>query len=183
MDAMPSNLRPHVSYPGPAVAIEAEATRAGDRLQLTYRVSGDVAGVRWPAPAEPGRADELWRHTCFEAFVATADSEAYCEINLSPSGQWATYRFTGYRLGMEAASAEAGPFSPQVEAAALVLATELDLGGVADLAGKPWRLGLTAVIEAANGRVSYWSVGHPTGKPDFHHRDCLALELPAPQGS
>ena len=180
---MRATLRPHVSYPGPSVAIEAEAARSGDRLSLTYRVKGDVAGVRWPAPAEPGRADELWRHTCFEAFVAPVEDEAYCEINLSPSGQWATYRFAGYRLGMAPAAAEVAAFSPQLKAPdELVLAAEVDLGQVAGLARAPWRLGVTAMIEAANGRVSYWSVGHPPGKPDFHHRDCLALELPAPQG-
>ena len=40
-------------------------------------------------------------------------------------------------------------------------------------------LGLSAVIEEADGNVSYWALAHPPGKPDFHHSDCLALELPA----
>jgi hypothetical protein len=178
---MRATLRPHLDYPGPAITIEAEAKRSGDRLSLTYRVTGDVAAVRWPAPAPPGRADELWRHTCFEAFVAPAQAEAYCEINLSPSGQWATYRFTGYRSGMTRADAEVTPFRPQVTETGLWLATEVDLVDVAGLAGAIWRLGLTAVTEAADGRISYWSLAHPAGKPDFHHRDCLALELAAPE--
>jgi hypothetical protein len=42
-----------------------------------------------------------------------------------------------------------------------------------------WRLGLSAVIEETNGRKSYWALSHPPGKPDFHHSDCFALELPA----
>jgi hypothetical protein len=176
-------LRPHIDYPGPAIAIEVEAGRSGDRLSLAYRLSGDVAAVRWPAPAPPGRADELWRHTCFEAFVAPLHSQGYCEVNFSPSGQWATYCFAGYRTGMELASAEPAPFSPRVMAKTeLLLPTEVDLGRLVGLAGSPWRLGLTAVIEAADGRVSYWSMAHPTGKPDFHHPDCLALELAAPDG-
>jgi len=178
---MRATLRPHIDYPGPAIAIDAEARRSGDRLSLAYRVSGEVAAVRWPAPATPGRADELWRHTCFEAFVAPALGEAYGEINLSPSGRWATYRFAGYRTGMELASVELAPFGPRVTAKTeLRLATEVDLGRLAGLAGASWRLGLTAVIEAQDGRISYWSVVHPPGKPDFHHRDCLALELAAP---
>jgi hypothetical protein len=181
---MRATLRPHVDYPCPAIAIEAEAARSGDRLSLAYRVSGDVAAVRWPAPAPPGRADELWRRTCFEAFVAPAGSDAYCEINLSPSGQWATYRFTGYRSGMEHAQAEAAPFAPSLQGQTeLLLATDVDLGPVAGLDGAAWRIGLTAVIQAADGRLSYWSVAHPRGKPDFHHRDCLALELAAPEAS
>jgi hypothetical protein len=35
------------------------------------------------------------------------------------------------------------------------------------------------VIEETNGRLSYWALAHPPGKPDFHHSDCFALELPA----
>ena len=44
------------------------------------------------------RTDELWRTTCFEAFVRT--DGGYVEYNLSPSGAWAAYRFDGYREGM-----------------------------------------------------------------------------------
>ena len=40
------------------------------------------------------------------------------------------------------------------------------------------RLGLSAVIEEADGRVSYWALAHPAPKPDFHHAGTLALQLP-----
>jgi hypothetical protein len=42
----------------------------------------------------------------------------------------------------------------------------------------PWRLGLSAVIEDTRGSLSYWALAHPPGKPDFHHADGFALELP-----
>jgi hypothetical protein len=42
-----------------------------------------------------------------------------------------------------------------------------------------WRLGLSAVIEDSSGAKSYWALAHPPGKPDFHHPDCFAHELPA----
>ena len=46
----------------------------------------------------------------------------------------------------------------------------------------PWdrtgELGISAVIEEQDGRLSYWALAHPPGKPDFHHRDCFALRLP-----
>ena len=58
----------------------------------------------------------------------------------------------------------------------------LELGGVDFLAPDlPWRLGLSAVIEAEDGTKSYWALNHPPGAPDFHHKDCFALELPAPE--
>jgi len=44
-----------------------------------------------------------------------------------------------------------------------------------------WRLGLSAVLEEASGRTSYWALAHSTAKPDFHHADCFACELPVAQ--
>ncbi|MGH8770025.1 MAG: hypothetical protein ACREV2_02415, partial [Burkholderiales bacterium] len=39
------------------------------------------------------------------------------------------------------------------------------------------KLALTAVIEDENGKLSYWALEHPPGKPDFHHQVAFALEL------
>ena len=45
------------------------------------------------------------------------------------------------------------------------------------------QIGLSAVLEEKDGTKSYWALRHPPGKPDFHHPDCFALELPAPEAS
>jgi hypothetical protein len=56
----------------------------------------------------------------------------------------------------------------------------LALEGISDLPGDAaWRLGLSAVIEEASSGKSYWALAHPPGKPDFHHADGFACELPA----
>ena len=160
---------------GEGVALEAEAVRAADgRLALTYVVSGHVGGLRLPRAGAGGRGDELWRHTCFEAFVRAADG-GYYELNFAPSTQWAAYRFDGYRSGM--APAELPP--PRIEAEAgadrYALRIEADVGGF-DLSAA-WRLALSAVIEDAAGRISYWALAHAAGKPDFHHPDSFVLDL------
>ena len=41
----------------------------------------------------------------------------------------------------------------------------------------PARLGLTAVIEEAGGRLSYWALRHPAERPDFHDAGGFALEV------
>jgi hypothetical protein len=51
-------------------------------------------------PTTSARRDELWQHTCFEAFLRTPGADGYIEVNLSPSSEWAVYRFTAYRQGM-----------------------------------------------------------------------------------
>ncbi len=39
------------------------------------------------------------------------------------------------------------------------------------------RLGLSAVVEAVDGELSYWALRHPPGEPDHHHVDAFALQL------
>src|SRR5437868_1070006 len=154
---MRATLKPHPDTPAPAIGIEAEADRREGRLWLTYRLTGDLGALRISPPAPPARTDELWKHTCFEAFVAPVAGHAYCEINLSPSGQWAIYRFTGYRSGMAAAAVKAPPWSEsQMAERELTLRAQIELDGSPEFAAA-WRLGLTAVIEDAGGSLSYWS--------------------------
>jgi hypothetical protein len=179
---MRAELHPHPDFPSPVTAIEAEAERSDGRLLLTFRVVGNLNGVQIPPPAAPRRADELWRHTCFEAFVAPASGEAYFEANVSPSLEWAVYRFDGYRRGMTPANANGALCELDAGASSMVLRAEVDLSDLGEMAG-PWRLGICAVIEARDGTFSYWALAHPPGRPDFHHADCFALEVPAPQGS
>ena len=56
---------------------------------------------------------------------------------------------------------------------------ELDSEITPDLlpSGGPLRLGLSAVVEDADGVLSFWALRHPPGKPDFHHTDAFALQL------
>ena len=164
----------------PAAEIEIDVARHASALALTYIVRGDIAAVAVPKQTKPARADGLWQHTCFEAFVRSAHSQAYWEFNLSPSRQWAAYRFDGYRRGMAAEPALTDPqFEIRLEASELRLSTKLDLSGIEALAtGKDWQVGLSAVIEEQDGRKSYWALAHPPGKPDFHHANSFALRLP-----
>jgi hypothetical protein len=161
------------------VAVELERPRA-DSLLLHYVVTGRIGDLRLPPAAVPVHADELWRTTCFEAFVRTASGDEYYEFNFSPSTQWAAYRFSGYRAGRRVAEGTDAPaIHMQSAPLRLTLRASLALDRLAGLPrGMPWRLGLSAVIEEANGRQSHWALAHPPGKADFHHADCFAHELP-----
>ncbi|HZO22313.1 MAG TPA: DOMON-like domain-containing protein [Steroidobacteraceae bacterium] len=176
-------LSPHPSTPADAIGgLEVEVrAEAGAVLALGYRLWADMARIRLPGSGEAidtaaGRAEELWKHTCFEAFLADARSSGYCELNFSPAGQWAAYHFDEYRRGMRALELFGPPQiavrrSPErLELDALVrLPREREAG--------PRKLALCAVIEEENGRLHYWAAQHPEGKPDFHHPDGYVLEL------
>ncbi len=160
--------------------IDVEATRPRPgHLVLRYMVSGKISGLRLPPLAASARTDELWRHTCFEAFLRPRTGEAYYEFNFAPSTQWAAYAFSSYRNGMRAADEVGAPFiEVQQGADFYVLQASLDLERLAHVAKDAvWRLGLSAVIEETSGALSYWALSHPPGRADFHHSDCFALEL------
>jgi len=161
--------------------IDVEVKRSGRmHVLLEYRVEGIIADLRLPVPSAPTRSDELWQHTCFEAFVRAGNGDPYFEFNFAPSMQWAAYRFDGYRAGMSPAQGINPPrISMKTDASSVVLQAMLALDGLTDFSGDgPLRLGLAAVIEETNGRKSWWALAHPPGRPDFHHRDCFALEVP-----
>jgi hypothetical protein len=170
-------LTRHPDTPSGAIEIEAEAVRAGPGLlRLRYRLSG-AGGVALPSPGASERTDELWRHTCFEAFVRAEGREGYVEVNLSPSTQWAAYGFDGYRQGMRPANVPPPRIEVRRGVGRFELDSRLELHGFG-LDDLDWRVGLCAVVEETGGGLSWWALKHPPGKPDFHHRDCFALELP-----
>jgi|SRR5215472_11615411 len=165
-----------------ATHIDVDIARpCGGGLVLSYMVTGKIGDLRLQPMTAAERSEELWRHTCFEAFVGTAPGAAYYELNFAPSTQWAAYRFGGYRSGMRVATEIGAPtIEVQAASACYTLQATLDLDGLSGLprdAG--WRLGLAAVTEDTGGRMSYWALAHPPGKADFHHFDCFAHELPA----
>jgi hypothetical protein len=180
-------LKPHTDWPcRAAIRIEVDVERPrGGQLGLRYLVTGATGDLRLAALAPSARADELWRHTCFEAFLTAPPNPGYFEFNFAPSTQWAAYRFARYRERMNtlhdicAPSIEVRPRDGRFE-----LRVSLALDQLADLpSGAAWRLGLSAVIEEASGQKSYWALAHPPGRADFHHADCFALELAAPERS
>jgi hypothetical protein len=158
---VPSLYR-HPDAPAGAIhSIDAELERMIGGAVAIFRVRGDISRLVVPRAAEPERADELWRTTCFELFVAE-DGNSYREYNFSPSGQWAAYAFDDYRTGMRAIATD-------VETELYQEKNELQLSvKIRDEFPNPAHVGLTAVIEETDGALRYWSTAFAPGKPDFH---------------
>ena len=186
-------LQPHPRTPGEFVhGIEAGVALEPGALHFRYRLDCDPRRIRLPTASAAGRTDGLWRHTCFEAFVRIEDAPQYLELNFAPSGQWAAYRFEGYRDGMRPLELEPprirvhGEGAPAPEGARsgpLELEARVRLPQFAGTAGRRLHLGLCAVVEDDAGGLSYWALRHAPGRPDFHHPQAFALELPVPETS
>lgn len=168
------------------IEVEVARPRSGS-LDLAYIVTGNIGDLVMPALAVGGRTDDLWQHTCFEAFVRNVSDEDYYEFNFAPSTQWASYGFSAYRSGMRvAAEIDTPRITVATSPGQYILQARLELDQVPpsppSVRGggekRPiWRLGLSAVIEQTGGVQSYWALTHPPGKADFHHSDCFAVEL------
>ena len=175
---------PQSALSGITVAI---SPRRGACLSLSFRARGEVDAICWPGTQARGegpwtRADELWRHSCFEAIIAPVDDQGYREINLSTWGKWAGYRFSGYRADMARAddvALLAGKWRRLAERAELHALIELP----PEYRRSDLMVGLSAVIEAKDGAKSYWALRHPAGSPDFHHADCFAARIAAPEAA
>lgn len=177
---VPIALHCHAASACQAVrALHATARVIDGRLMLRYVLDADLSHMRIPTERAPQRAHELWRHTCFEAFVGETGSRGYCELNFAPSRCWAMYRFSAQREGMAVlADARAPEIMVGRSATELTLEATVFLHDLIPArAALALRTGLTAVLEDEDGRLSYWAAQHPAGKPDFHHPDSFTLEL------
>ena len=128
-----------------------------------------------PKSSEPWRADELWRTTCFEAFLMAEDGAGYREWNFAPTGNWAAYDFTGYREGMERAEVGAPPYI-RMEDNFTWWAVGATIGVEAD---RKWRLGLCR-RDRGEGRhqILLGARASRRNKPDFHDPGCFVARLP-----
>lgn len=151
----------------------------GGGLHLRYELHGDLSKLRIPQLLAPAFADGLWRHSCFEAFLGVEGETAYREFNFSPSGLWAAYAFNDYRLLSGAAFK---PQAPLIAVSTSYQTLRLEAAiAAADLpppdSEKTLLLGLTAVLQARDGSLSYWALHHPSAQPDFHHRAGFVCKL------
>lgn len=144
------------------------------KIEFTWPIENKIKFSEEAKRSE--RRHELWKTTCFEAFIYSPDSKKYFEINLSPSSHWNVYHFEGYRR----------PTPPNE--APLWKLVEFERG-TSHMSGTfahnlpsqhNYLIGLTAVIESLEGTTYYLSLKHPGEKPDFHNPDGYVLERTTP---
>jgi hypothetical protein len=153
-----------------SVAVNVELQPQG-ALCLSFQLTGDLSQIDIPAPLPASAADGLWEHTCFEVFVAVEGSTNYHEFNFSPSSQWAAYAFSDYRIRSAWRISQAPIIRFVQTNESLLLEAVIPAADLPwNMTGKPFLLGLTAVIKANDGSRSYWALHHPETHPDFHHR-------------
>ena len=148
-------------------------------IHLSYQLNGDLSQLLIPELQAPSASDNLWQHSCFELFIAQADTENYYEFNFSPSTLWAAYAFNSYRVRRQWDIKHAPEICISQTLNQLQVDVTLDLTDLS-LSNdyKNCLIGLTAVIESKQNDLSYWAIKHPEAQPNFHHRDGFILYTP-----
>lgn len=165
---------------GVTASLALAGTVDGPALLIDYRIQGDLHDLVIPPPATPGATDGLWQHTCAEAFLGREGTDVYREFNFSPSTQWASYAFEAERVRAPLC-APPRDAHPVVDVARTTGTLQL----LATIPAPLWPgqgiclIGLTAVLEHKDGRLSYWALAHPKDRPDFHDRQAW-VPLPFP---
>jgi hypothetical protein len=174
-DMKPILLQPHPTVASSVRTLRVRLGRTNGILRIAFSIPGDTARLLLAPKRQSVFTDNLWKHTCFEAFVRPEGGEEYVELNFSPSTQWAAYHFDRYREGMRAAAAVPAKIVATQWKNRFELSVAVPLS---DWGEATWRLGISAVIEEKDGAKSFWALAHPDpDKPDFHHPDGFTLAL------
>jgi len=172
-----------------------ETTRAGfellgesrveaDSLRLFFRLSvSDSEFLKGLLPPvqniNPLRLDELWKATCFEAFISKPHTEGYFEFNGTLNGEWNLYEFDSYRTGMRPvpliANLQPALVRREIDEKEWMLEYQVPLSllgasGPQGVSKKIGPLSMTAVLKRGED-VTYWAFKHAGAKPDFHLRE------------
>lgn len=136
--------------------ISGQIRRQRRMLTLHYRLQGPLAELEIPTlTTTPLRRNHLWKKTCFECFIGTAELSNYWEINLAPAGHWNIYHFNDYRKGMrEKPAYKTLPMRAHARADVFEIRCDIDLAPIG-LSRRPIRTALSAIVMKKDGDLIY----------------------------
>lgn len=169
------SLHPFPGQDSSGLRIQGRIERTFQTLVLSFCLQGNLGDLVLPGAAARNRCDNLWRSTCLEMFWAEEGKKNYWELNLAPNGAWNVYAFSDYRTGMRQEERIAAPLVETTRTPdTFSLTAELGIGNL-HANNAPLRVGVSAVLEHRDTRLSYWALAHPENRPDFHAPQAFLL--------
>ena len=158
--------------------ISTSINRDQNSLSVKYALLDNIQDILIPELCTiPQRKNGLWNETCFEFFIAVRNSARYWEFNLSPSGHWNVYRFSGYRQGMEEESAiDLLPIKVSHLSDTFHLSLGINLDPIIR-DNDALQVSLSAIIKTVSNNTMYYALSHPGPEPDFHNKDGFIVSL------
>lgn len=145
---------------------------SSETISFSYEITGEVNNILWASEVNsPKQKDELWTSTCIELFVAQANGKKYMEWNVSPTHDWANYKFNLYRERDNQSEVVIKPTISKTIMSEKTINIEfiLQVGELALFLGdKPWEFYPSVILKLKDESFSYWAIQHLSDEPDFH---------------
>ena len=154
--------------------VKVKITIRHNQLMLDYQILGDLSHYHFPQKTKQERADELWKETTFELFIAPLNSDEYWEINISPSTQWNMYHFTSYKEGMKASNIIS---LPSIKTYEYQNEYRLSFKSIIpkEYFDRVFSINLCVILLDQKGERHFYSIERRKRLPDFHDRDTFFL--------
>jgi len=156
------------------LTIEGILTLSSNKIYLHFRISGALKNYQFSKKDRLKRANELWKATCFELFLANSKTQSYYEINISSTLHWNIYCLEAYR-------AEPKEFivsnEPLIKIREDKHRYEIDF----ELECKELNLAefdqynLAVILLNIENEREFWAVNPVRESPDFHNRIGFSL--------
>lgn len=141
-----------------------------NRIELRFVIKGGLDEYLFPQKSKQIRANELWKATCFELFLANGQKEDYYELNFSSSLAWNFYYLSAYRAEVQEVELLSEPkIETHIKEDAFQISFELEVE--ACLLEQFDIYNVTSILLTQENERTFWSEKHLTVVPDFHHRD------------
>ena len=153
------------------IVIEASLEVEQKRVKVEYKITGELNNYIFEQPSKQQRANELWKATCFELFIAPKEELNYWELNISPSTKWNLYAFDNYKEHMRE---EKNISIPNIKITqkedTYLISCELNLG-MEGFSPEQSNFNLTVILLDKNHVRHFYSINRKDGIVDFHNRD------------
>ncbi|MDB5039046.1 MAG: hypothetical protein JWQ35_2574 [Bacteriovoracaceae bacterium] len=166
---------------GSKYSLEAEVVFTESKLKIIYLLRGNLEDlIIVPKKTGAGQIDDLWKSTCFEAFISKKKSFRYIEWNFSSSQEWGFFAFESYRKAAPEKLIQSAP-EMRIKRSKADFVMEINLNLKENDSffenADPYEMGLSVVLKSRDGKQSYWAISHSGTKPDFHLRDTFKVQL------
>ncbi|MBP6218944.1 MAG: hypothetical protein KA436_10190 [Oligoflexales bacterium] len=148
--------------------------KSAEWIQVYYEVQGPISKLKIVEPnPDPFYREGIWESTCCELFISIPPSQGYKEWNISPSGDWFSMHFSGYRTRQANYKDLSPPLSTNWRREGDKLSCSLKVK--IPVSQEPLHLSICTILEDLQGEKSYWSLTHTQPNPDFHDLGSFSL--------
>lgn len=152
------------------ISIESSLALTEQKIRISFVVKGALDEYVFPSTSTPKRANELWKATCFELFLANENEEAYYELNFSSSLAWNFYALDAYRGKVEEIELFSMPKIEVFEAKnSFKILFELRVKNLE----KFELYNVASILLNQEHERTFWTLKHLKTKPDFHDREAF----------